>query len=480
MTEAGPGTRIAFALASLAHALFLLALAGWLRPVPVAALTPLALLVAFRGARWKPHPALLALAPLAALALYPPIAFDETLYHLPFVRAFAETGELAFLTTHRFPVFPVLHELLCVPAYLIAGDVATHFVALVQLAVLVALFAEWDGRAGWVAAALFVGSPLVVHLATITYVDLALALFVAAGFLALHRERDALAGFFLGTACGVKYLGGFFAVAALAIVLLARPKAAWRFGLACALTALPMTLWIWISTGDPLFPFVRESVWALPLDPVPAGERALRLVRFLWDVTFARERSGLQPPVTPLLILLIALVLRTRWLTILTAIFLVVMTFLPQDSRYLVPLLALVCAVAATRIPPRFRVAAAIIAILPGLAYAGYRLVQYGPPPLTSAQREAWLIERVPEYRALQRAGTARVYACHAERLKSYAKGELLGDWNGPYSFSRVMKNPRAADVDYFLIPEGKCAPPQGTQLVYEDDAAQLWRVISP
>ena len=36
--------------------------------------------------------------------------------------------------------------------------------------------------------------------------------------------------------------------------------------------------------------------------------------------------------------------------------------------------------------------------------------------------RTAYLRRVVPEYRALERAGTTRVYACHAERLKSYAR----------------------------------------------------------
>jgi len=61
-----------------------------------------------------------------------PIAFDETLYHLPFVQAMSRSGALHFWADLRFPAFPQLHESLCVPAFLLVGDTATHLVALRQ------------------------------------------------------------------------------------------------------------------------------------------------------------------------------------------------------------------------------------------------------------------------------------------------------------------------------------------------------------
>ena len=51
-------------------------------------------------------------APFFLLALYPPTAFDETLYHLPFAREFVRTGGVPFLPDLRFPVFPQLAEIL--------------------------------------------------------------------------------------------------------------------------------------------------------------------------------------------------------------------------------------------------------------------------------------------------------------------------------------------------------------------------------
>src|SRR5215212_5165681 len=88
----------------------------------------------------------LLLLPLIALALYPPIAFDETLYHLPFVQGIARDGAIRWHSDLRFPVFPILHELLCVPAFLLGGGIATHFVALIELILLAVLLLRWGNR----------------------------------------------------------------------------------------------------------------------------------------------------------------------------------------------------------------------------------------------------------------------------------------------------------------------------------------------
>ncbi|HEX8617670.1 MAG TPA: hypothetical protein VF911_08815, partial [Thermoanaerobaculia bacterium] len=437
--------------------------------------------------------------PVGVLALYPPQAFDETLYHLPFVRAFAAQGGLIVLPALRFPVFPVLHELLCVPPFFLLGDSATHLVSLVEFIIVVLLLmtwaAEYDPRASWLAAAMFIGSPLVIELATVLYVEIALTLFVVAGFYALGHRRYVLAGLFLGSACSVKYLGAWFAFAALAM-LVKRPRAAAVYALTCAAAALPMTIWIFVQTRDIVFPYGRLTVWTPPKHLPDFA----RLPRLIWDVTFARERAGLQPPITPFLAVLVLLVIagairdtRYRILLLLSAVYAGLYEFLPPDSRYLVPLLPLISVAAAVELARRWPKAttfAAILAIAPGLAYAGYRVVLQGVPPATTAEQHAWLERRVPEYRAVRRAGAERLYACGGERLKAYAEGELLGDVTGPHSYERVLagadgtraiaERMRRIDARYFLVAKRRCASPRadgGMDLIYEDDGAQLWRV---
>jgi hypothetical protein len=513
----GIAFRAAVGLALCGHACFLLAAIGQLRAIPLIVLTAAALTggaMRFRRIEW-PAPSRIGIcavviAPLFVFALYPPLAFDETTYHLRFVRSLAQHGALRFLPDVRFPVFPQTHEALCVPLFLLGGDTATHLVALAEALVAAGLLVAWgsrhDARAGWLAAAFFLGSPLVVSMATITYVDAALALFVTAGFYALDRERYALAGFFLGTACSVKYLGGYFAVAALIIVLVrtaGRRRDAGAFMIACAAAALPVTTWIFVTTHNPVFPFFGSSPWVVPPEgPISLGGRAIRALRVSWDVTFARYRTNYQPPVTPLLIAIVAIVAiaairdrRARWVAAVCAGHVVIFTFLPQDSRYLVPLLPLLSITAAVSIASTRWARAipliALFAVLPGVAYAGYRELLLGlPPPATESQRAEWFGEHAPGYRAVVRAGRARIYVCGGERLKDYASGELLGDFNGPFSYDRILggthdsaataQRLRSIGAAYFLVVKSNCVSPAATggmALTYEDAASQLWLV---
>lgn len=509
--------RAALGLVVWGEALFALAAGGWLNAGTIGVLFAVAIAGGVvRGwggtlPRWAWLVAIAAV--LFPLALHPPQAFDETMYHLPFVRSLAETGQLRFLDALRFPAFPQLHELLCVPVYLVAGDAATHLVSLAEVLIALGVAAAWarryEVRAAPLAAALFLGSPIVVHLATILYVDAALTLFVVAGFYALCRPEPApaptpaetvLAGAFFGAACSVKYLGGYFAVAALVIVILVQRRKAPLFAAATFLTALPTYLWLTLTTGNPLFPFATRlfgiSDWAPPPDLSPSGG-LLDLLRVPWDVTFARVRMNQQPPVTPLLIAMLLLVAaaalrawEARALMLLAAVYLLVFARLPQDTRYLVPLLPLFCVSAAVVVARRWPRAVALltlVAVLPGLAYAGYRLTVLGLPPVTTAAREEALARQVPGYGALRRAGGARVYGCEGERLQYYATGPLLGDFFGPHTYARVLDAPgdpvarlRALGVDYLLVVKERCRSrrvTEGVELVYEDATAQLWRV---
>ena len=77
------------------------------------------------------------------LTLYPPIGFDQTMYHLPFARAFAASGGLPFLPTLRYPMFPPLAEVLNAAVLMFAGDVATQAAGWVALVACVGLSYTW-------------------------------------------------------------------------------------------------------------------------------------------------------------------------------------------------------------------------------------------------------------------------------------------------------------------------------------------------
>jgi hypothetical protein len=274
---------------------------------PRAPLVRLALLLAAGG------------APLLLLALYPPIDPDPGIYHLPFARAFAASGGLPFLASLRFPVFPQLSELLFAFGLRLDGTTGAHLVETVMALATALLLWLW-GRdaggevAGLVGAALWLGNPMVIFLATTAHVDVGLACLVAAGLYCLERARTGeraawpvLAGAFLGGAAAVKYLGLFY-LAAGAAAMLVRPRRRFapRFALAALAVALPVYAHILRLTGNPVFPFLPQvfgyTEWTHDLAlrpeqvrpiPVPwTAATAAALVRFPAERAAAMLRGG--------------------------------------------------------------------------------------------------------------------------------------------------------------------------------------------
>ena len=517
--------RAALGMAVAGQTFVLLATIGALRPWTLCAFGAISIVggaarMEKAAFRWKLVAiAAVATIPLFLLALYPPVAFDEPLYHLPFVQAMARSGALRFWADLRFPAFPQLHESLCVPAFLLAGDTATHLVAWSEVIVLAGLMIVWPQQrlAGILAAALVLGNPIVVQVATITYAEAALMLFVAAGFYCLDRNSTA-AGFLLATACSVKYLGWYFGAAAFLYLLIAgtnRRRTIPLFIGAFIAGTLPMYGRIVALTGNPFFPFLTgvfgRSPWAMSMPATIApATRVVNALRLFWDISFARERVNLQPPYSPLfaVAMLITIIAATRdrraaFLTAICAGYIAIFTFLPQDSRYLLPLLPLVSIAAAISVLPLLRrkmvIALSLLAVAPGFAYAGYRIARQGPPPTTTMQRRQYLEEHIPAYRALEHRGPGRIYVCGAEQLKYFGGEDLRGDVVGPFALGSAGVSPAGAKLGlrdgahaggtpalpggpfrYLLVARDHCplvpAEPR-FELVYADDQATLWRL---
>jgi hypothetical protein len=453
--------------------------------------------------------AMLAISPLMVLALYPPLAFDETLYHLPFVRTIAESGAIAFRPELRYPIFSQLHEALCVPAFLLAGDVATHLVATLELMVLAGVLLVWPRTKtrGVLAAALLLGHPIVLHLATITYVDIALTLFVTAGFYCLDRAIAddaphllAASAFLLGTACSVKYLGWYFAGAVVLLLLIVRRRSLPLFAATFVAAVLPMYATIIALAANPVFPFFGSSPWALPPTPIATP---MRLLLLPWNITFARDLVNQAPPYSPTFALALAITFiaamrdrRARFLAALCAGYITAFAFLPQDSRYLLPLIPLVSVAAANVLPDskKLLVALSVLSLTGGAAYAAYRFTRLGPLPTNAAARQQFLRQQIPEYRALEHAQGARLYVCGAEQLKHFGGDSLLGDVAGPWSYNRILGSSADAialahalsqhGLRDLLVSKRACAPEwrrlpaaHAFERVYSDDGADLWRV---
>lgn len=501
------------AVAILGQSLVLLGQAGLLRAPLLVVAYGATIAFCLRRAPWKRVAlAVLASSPLLVLAAYPPVAFDELVYHLPFVEALARAHRIVFLPDLRLPLFPQLHELLCVGPFLAFGDVATHFVAVVELLLLGALVFAWPERrdAGLLAAALCLGHPIVVQLATVTYVDVALTLFVAAGFRAAQRDDAVLAGFLSATACSVKYHGWYFAAFG-AIYLLcfsARRARALAFSaLAFAAGIAPTYARIVAETGNPFFPFLPKIFGVTPWSTAltPPIDRLAAAGGLLWNITFARAAVNQQPPYSPLFALAVIVIVlaafrdrRAAFVAVLVAGFIAAFTFLPQDSRYLLPLVPLVSVAAAEIVAPRLAhrqvLVLALLAITPAFAYAGYRIARQGVPPTTAESRRRYVGEHIPEYRALQHRDPGRTFVAGAEQLHYYGHGEVVGDVMGTFDQQRIVggsrtsaelaERLRALGVRDLLLsrrvcPEAWLRLPSAPdfELVYTDAGAALWRV---
>lgn len=482
---------------------------------------------------------LAALTPLFAFALYPPTAFDETLYHLPYAKAFARSGGVPFLPDLRSPVFPQLEEILQAAVLLLAGDVATHLVQLLAALLTAALLAGWGRRlgstaAGWLAAGLFLGNPIVTHLAGTGYVEAGLALFAAAALYSLDRWRTSqsrvgwlvLAAVFAGSAAGVKYQGLYFVGLALLGALWMATERRWQ-SLGVAVLGVLAVLAPWYGrivyyTGSPVFPFfpgiypAPPSPWAWEPGTLTVArspeELLLAFLRLPWDVVFHRSALGNQPPFSPVWLLGLPLLAlgfvreaRMRWLLAPVAVYaLIFLLALPPDARYLVPVLPLMSLAlglaVASRVSPRLAAALALVVFLPGWLYAGYRIWLQGPVPVSTQAREEYLIRQLPVYPALRFLNRSQgdrytVYAFHAENMTYFADGRFLGDWNGPARFARVQplvphpealwRELRRLGVTHLLVPEGKgVRPPEGDpafqrlfRRVYSDSASVVYEV---
>jgi len=427
------------------------------------------------------------LAPLIALSLYPPTAFDETLYHLPFARAFALSGGVPFLPDLRVPVFPQLSELIFAEVLLLADDVAVHGVELLATVAAAALLVGWGRRAtgkawtGWLAAGIWLGNPIAGHLSGTAYLEPGLALFAAAALYAHERWREspetasrgwlALAAGLAGCAASTKYLGLIFAGLVVLFTAIASLRGRRVSNLALVLLVAGAVVVPWYArivyyTGNPVFPFFAglvgaPTVWdaAWPQEHQSLLGRLGAFVRIPWSVVFDRREVGYQPPHSPVYLLALPLLAVGAWRDprvrrLLTAVLVYTLLFLvlAPDARYLVvvlPLLSL--AVAASAVPllarwsrPRFAAALAAIVLLPGWLYAGYRLALAGPVPVTPPARDRYLAERLPIWPAVRflnrtRGSAYTVYAFHAENMVYLAQGRLLGDWNGPGRFNLVQ-----------------------------------------
>src|SRR5215831_2154855 len=225
--------RLALGIACWMLALFALAAAGALRPLPVAALALAFALAAawarrrFGRARGEPldagflAAAALATAPFWLAALGYRVGGDAATYHLSLPKRYLAAGGFTPIPISVYAIWPHATELLFAFAMLLrdyALGVALHtaFGALSLYAAFAACRAAGRPAAGWIAAPLALANPVFLFELGVAYVDLAYAFFFTAGVVFVARALRsrpadagalALAGVCGGALAGIKLTG---------------------------------------------------------------------------------------------------------------------------------------------------------------------------------------------------------------------------------------------------------------------------------
>jgi len=459
---------------------------------------------------------LVALCLVSFRALYPPTAFDATMYHLPMAKAYAASGRIAPLPDLRFPVFPALDEVLFSGAMLLRDDVSAQLVETLFFGLAAAGIVTWTTRAagrspGLWSLALWSSSPAVLSLASIAYADMGLTTFAFFAVYACARwleTRDSrwlrLAGAFAGFAAGAKYSGLLFVALVFATVLLRAPRGTkTRAGRDVLLFAAASGGWWYASnlywTGNPLWPFfgglfgyrfwsrgdVASLLWSL--HSYGNGRSLGALLRLPFRLALGRPPSepGMAGVAFALLVLAIGVSARRRLCRFPTAAavaYVVFWFFTTQQPRFLLPVVPVACVLGALVLAALTensgrgsrRILRALVSlgalVLAGRALLGEgRRLRLSPPlPVSLEEREAYLeqLPSYPFYRELNRRYHAAysIYALHDESMTYYCEGRHLGDWFGPQRYSDVPVGSgtelfewlRRRGVSYLLVNEGQ------------------------
>lgn len=333
--------------------------------------------------------AALLLVILAVAALVPALAppsmtdWDSLAYHLAVPRLYLQHGGIHYISFTSHSNFPFLMEMLYVPGLSIGLPIAsklTHYWTGLLLVVLVgALAGERFGyRAGLLAALGLAGIPLVLWEAGTAYVDLAAALYTAAAvyFILLYLDKPASR---VAAACGIAAgLAASTKMTALAVIpllgawivihgLAAEHRPNWRGAAVAVLVAFavcgPWYVKSIVYTGNPVYPFFYSVFggrdWNVELANNYSALQAKfgvgrDLAAFLlapYDLTFSSHRFYDTPGlyVGPLMLVAIPVLfvglIRDRAAAGFACFIIAqyaVWFFLTQQSRYLIPVFALV------------------------------------------------------------------------------------------------------------------------------------------
>ncbi len=448
--------------------------------------------------RWKPIIfmllTILLIFPVLFLPLYPPTAFDSTMYHLVYAKIYTQENRIVFTPYLRYAVSPQTNEMLFTLAIRLYDGVAAQFIQFLMMGILTTgLFAfgrrHFSQRAGIWAIAIFLSNPLVLWLGASAYIDIGLALFVTMGIYSffnwvhLKEKRWLILGaLFLGFAAGSKYSALFFLILLGLIALcigfkerrLLHPV---LFLLIAAGVGLPWYFRNWHYAGNPVFPFFGQIFgyewWSAQdvlgqLNEMHSHGMGRSLQSFLllpWNLAFNQPKFLMEAPYSRIYLFALPFLLfglkrsKIRELLVIIALYTLFWFNSAQVLRYLIPIIPLLSLILAASfenclewLPPekiqwmKKGVATVIIAIIffsPGWTYAVKKVRNEGYPPYSKEEQEAYLMQRFPSFPAYQYLNQTRgrnysLYALFDENMAYFADGIFMGDWFGPGRFEKI------------------------------------------
>ncbi len=210
------------------------------------------------------------------LACYKPpggVEWDAISYHLADPKQFILAGRVSSLPTEHHSNFPLLMEMLYTLGLMFNGYALANMMHLATAALTtLAIFTFTRGRLGsafaWLAAVLFISTPVVLWESSVAYIELGLGLYITLAVMAAICATDSgdpkdrsswlmLAGTMAGLSLGVKYLA--LIPAFLILILLAvrlRPVSQIvRFLAVLAIVASPWYVRNIVNTHNPVYPF---------------------------------------------------------------------------------------------------------------------------------------------------------------------------------------------------------------------------------
>jgi len=442
-------------------------------------------------------------SPFLFLPLYPPTAWDEISYHLPYARYYVENMGLSVNAFLRYPLYAHNINLLFALSLLFSDDISAHLIhASTAVLCAVGIYSlgslTSDKRVGAIAACIFLSSPVVTHLMRTAYIDLGLTLFVFLSFYcisvwSIKKQEHWLyfAGAAAGVAAGSKYSGLFYIPMFLVWIGYESRKlsSVMKFVLPAFLFGAPWYVRNVIISGDPVSPFGgdvfgywlwnKEDLVAQSQDLLTSRGTRRNLISFLklpWHLFRHYDKFGegsLSPgvfAVFPAVLLFKKLDSFNKKLCVFVFVNIIIWFFTSQILRYLLPVLPMIALLSARVLIYLYRnfikkplgllfsnnlilkhasqtvisaIAVSLI-ILPVLRLDADILkgVSRDPFPVTQKMRNEYLCRKIESFNLLQIANenpSFNIYQLGFEDSFYFSQGKMMGDWYGPARYSIIL-----------------------------------------